>query len=88
MGIQILKVLNLFFQYNKYSIHVLYLPPSLPQILDIFTISGSAFKQVKDLKIFRHGIISDHSGAIMKIVISPIKHSGMRLASLTEKKHE
>ena len=45
-------------------------------MLDIFTISKSSFKQVNDCKVFKHGIISDHSAVIMKIVISYIEHKG------------
>ena len=65
------------FTQTSYATHASYLPPSLPQMLDIFSISSTAFKRVRNCSLFP-GIPSDHGAVGINISLSSIKHIGER----------
>jgi len=76
LAMQEMKITNSFFKHSKYVTHTSYLPPSLPQMLDIFTISESAFKRVQNCQVSNFGILSDHAAIEIHLSIFTIKHSG------------
>jgi hypothetical protein len=77
LALQDLKVANTFFEHEDYTTHTSYLPPSLPQMLDVISVSSSFFKRVRDCTLWEHSIPSDHAGIICKFSITSIsfKHS-------------
>ena len=77
LALQDLMVTNTFFEHRDHTTHTSYLPPSLPQMLDVISVSSSSFKRVRDCALWEHSIPSDHAGIICKFSITPIsfKHS-------------
>ena len=71
-----MKATNTFFTHKEYTTHTSYLPPSLPQMLDIFSISSSSFKRVRDCALSDIGILSDHAAICLRLAISTIAHTG------------
>ena len=46
-----LKATNTFFQHQEYATHTAYLPPILPRILDIISVSSFFFKRVRNCSL-------------------------------------
>ena len=76
LTLQDMKVTNTFFEHAEYTTHTSYLPPCLPQMLDIITVSSTCFKRIRYCKIWEWSVPSDHAGIICRISITSIKHSG------------
>ena len=66
-----LKAANTFFEHHDYTTHTSFLPPSLPQMLDIWSISSSSFKRVQNCGVCK-GIPSDHAAVGLQLAISLI----------------
>ena len=69
-----MKATNTFFTHKEYTTHTSYLPPSLPQMLDIFSISS--FKRIRDCALSNIGIPSDQAAICLRLAISTIAHTG------------
>jgi hypothetical protein len=72
---QQMRIANTFFEHGKYCTHKSYLPPKLPQMLDIFSISQRDFAKVHNCMTCE-GIPSDHEAVELRLSLSAIKHSG------------
>lgn len=71
-----LRVTNSYFEHNNYATHKSTLPHIEPEMLDVISVSKNGFKRVHDCKLFNWSVDSDHSGVIMKMAMSTIKHTG------------
>ena len=67
-----LKAANTFFEHQDYTTHTSFLPPSLPQMLDIWSVSSSSFKRVRNCGVCTC-IPSDHVAVGLQLSISSIK---------------
>ena len=76
LAMEDLRAMNSYFQHKSYTAHVSNLPPCGPQMLDVISVSSKAAKRVRDCKVFKHGLPSDHSAVVMGFSITSIKHSG------------
>ena len=70
-----MKVANSFFTHSSYLTHRSHLPPKAPQMLDVFSVSSSSFKRVRNCKTYK-GISSDHEAVELHLSLTQIKHSG------------
>ena len=75
-----MKIANTFFMHESYCNHRSYLPPKLPQMLDVFAISQRGFARTRDCKTYE-GIPSDHEAIELRLSLTVIKHTGEKKTS-------
>ena len=75
-----MKVANTFFEQENYCTHRSHLPPKLPQMLDIFTVSQRGFSKARNCKTHQ-GIPSDHEAVELRLSLTAIKHAGKKKVS-------
>ena len=71
-----LRAINTFFKHKDYTTHTSFLPPKLPQMLDVWSISITAFKRVRNSRVYKWGNPSNHAAIELQSALSPIKVNG------------
>eukprot|EP00956_Cyclotella_meneghiniana_P041976 scaffold247383_cov38-Cyclotella_meneghiniana.AAC.1 len=70
-----LRAMTTYFKHDKYTTHTSnFTSPPTPLTLDSISVSSNGVKNVRDCKVCKLGVPSDHSAILLTICLTSIKH--------------